>query len=260
MKRFSMKYLLPLILLLCLLASCSADTPERSTGTTPANTDLPSSSETTAPDGTSLPAAETTTETPAVTSLPDSSVTTVPQTSASAPPTVTAPPQTSVTSDSSSPVTVAVTSSVTVPSTSTAPPATLPTTTPPATTSEMTAAETTPAAAVAYFAVIGADGAVLCERASVSIDGCETVFDGLKKFCTEQNLALETSGSGAFAYVKSIGGLKEFELGPLAGWVYAVNGVYATKGIGGASLSEGDEVVFYYTMNLGKDIMELLGS
>lgn len=125
-------------------------------------------------------------------------------------------------------------------------------------TTEQTTA--TPVSNAAYFSIIGKDGNSLIARTAVSTDGCHSVYDGLRKFCSEQNIPMESSGSGAFIYVRSLCGLKEFDGGPLSGWVYVVNGVYASVGSGGMALCPGDEVVFYYTLDLGKDVQARLAS
>lgn len=120
--------------------------------------------------------------------------------------------------------------------------------------------ETTPepASDAAFFTIIGKDGQTLANRTAVSTDGCKSVYDGLRRFCTEQNLPMESSGSGAFVYVRSLCGLAEFDNGPLSGWVYAVNGQYASVGSGGMALCAGDEIAFYYTLDLGKDVQTML--
>lgn len=125
-------------------------------------------------------------------------------------------------------------------------------------TSELTTAE--PVSHAAYFSIVGKDGDLLVARTAVSTDDCQSVYDGLRKFCNEQNIPMESSGSGAFIYVRSLCGLKEFDGGPLSGWVYVVNGVYASVGTGGMALCPGDEVVFYYTLDLGKDVQSRLVS
>lgn len=112
----------------------------------------------------------------------------------------------------------------------------------------------------AYFTVIGKDGEQLVTRTAVSTDDCLSVYDGLRKFCTEQNIPMEATGSGAFVYVRALCGLREFDGGPLSGWVYVVNGVYASVGMGGMAICPGDEIVFYYTLDLGKDVQAGLAS
>ena len=167
----------------------------------------------------------------------------------------TVPPETEASDDTAVPQTTrpaSDTAPVTQPSVQTDP-----LTQPPETT-VMSETTTEPAADAAFFTIIGKDGQTLASRASVSIDGCKSVYDGLRRFCTEQSLPMESTGSGAFVYVRSLCGLAEFDNGPLSGWVYAVNGQYAPVGSGGMALCAGDEIVFYYTLDLGKDVQAML--
>lgn len=134
------------------------------------------------------------------------------------------------------------------------------TTTAPATSAPVETTTETPVSHAAYFTIIGQGGEQLVARTAVSTDDCRSVYDALRKFCTEQNVSIEATGSGAFTYVRSLCGLREFDGGPLSGWVYVVNGVYASVGVGGMAICPGDEVVFYYTLDLGKDVQAGLAS
>lgn len=134
------------------------------------------------------------------------------------------------------------------------------TTTAPATSAPVETTTETPVSHAAYFTIIGQGGEQLVARTAVSTDDCRSVYDALRKFCTEQNVPMEATGSGAFTYVRSLCGLREFDGGPLSGWVYVVNGVYASVGVGGMAICPGDEVVFYYTLDLGKDVQAGLAS
>jgi hypothetical protein len=55
-----------------------------------------------------------------------------------------------------------------------------------------------------------------------------------------------------------MGGLKEYDGGSMSGWVYAVNGVYASTGAGGTELKPGDYVWFYFSADLGADFQKIL--
>lgn len=134
------------------------------------------------------------------------------------------------------------------------------TTTAPATSAPVETTTETPVSHAAYFTIIGQGGEQLVARTAVSTDDCQSVYDALRKFCTEQNIPMEATGSSAFVYVRSLCGLREFDGGPLSGWVYVVNGVYASVGTGGMAICPGDEVVFYYTLDLGKDVQAGLAS
>ncbi len=65
---------------------------------------------------------------------------------------------------------------------------------------------------------------------------------------------VQSSGSGSTAYVQGIDGLKEFDRGPLSGWMYALNRNYLSRGADSVILKSGDTVAWRYTLNGGKDL------
>lgn len=109
----------------------------------------------------------------------------------------------------------------------------------------------------AEFQITGPKGDILV-KTRFCATGVETVYDGIRAVCNANGIEIEIKGSGSFAYVSSIDGIKEFETGAMSGWVYAKNGVYSTKGIGSEKLSDGDYIWFYYSNNLGADFQETL--
>ncbi len=52
-------------------------------------------------------------------------------------------------------------------------------------------------------------------------------------------------------YVKSIGGLAEFDCGANSGWLYSVNGEFPNKAASSYELKNGDEVVWIYSVKPG---------
>jgi len=110
----------------------------------------------------------------------------------------------------------------------------------------------------AYYRIVGLDGAVILE-AYVPVEGLKTVADGLLKVCDDSGVAYKIRGKGTNRYIESLGGLAEFKYGPSSGWVYVKNGVYATVGVGNnsATVSQGDVVELYYTLNGGADVKAL---
>lgn len=56
------------------------------------------------------------------------------------------------------------------------------------------------------------------------------------------------------AYIKTIGGLSEFDAGPKSGWIYNVNGVYPGAGVKVYKVKDGDKIQFRYTCNGGSDV------
>ncbi|MVP02066.1 S-layer homology domain-containing protein [Paenibacillus lutrae] len=65
---------------------------------------------------------------------------------------------------------------------------------------------------------------------------------------------VEYEGSGPTFYVQAIDGLGEFDLGPLSGWMYSVNGTFPQVSAGEYSLASGDVIAWRYTTDGGKDI------
>ena len=81
---------------------------------------------------------------------------------------------------------------------------------------------------------------------SVTLKQGATVYDAL--------LAMGVSVSGSSSYVRSIGGLSEFDCGDGGGWMYAVNGTYPSVGCGSYTLSGGESILWVYTLDLGNDL------
>ena len=56
------------------------------------------------------------------------------------------------------------------------------------------------------------------------------------------------------SYVAGIGNIYELDFGDLSGWMYRVNGEFASVNCNEYVLKEGDLVEWLYTRNIGKDI------
>ena len=78
----------------------------------------------------------------------------------------------------------------------------------------------------------------------------ESVFDVLKRVCRENKIHLEYSEMPLYgtSYIEGIANLYEFDAGALSGWVYTVNGESVNYGSSGYKLSDGDTVVWSYTV------------
>ncbi len=98
-----------------------------------------------------------------------------------------------------------------------------------------------------YF--VPSDG-VIFSSSSVSLKEDETVFDVLKRICSQNNIQLEYSYSGAFGsyYIEGINQIYEKDAGSLSGWNYYVNGEYPSVGCSSYKLKDGDSVQFVYTV------------
>ena len=97
------------------------------------------------------------------------------------------------------------------------------------------------------------DGCIL-EKTEFSLAEGESVFDVLEEAVRKNRLHMEYGGTGELAYIKGIGHLYELAHGDLSGWIYLVNGESPSVGCAAYTLSDGDTIVWHYTLNQGKDI------
>lgn len=95
------------------------------------------------------------------------------------------------------------------------------------------------------------DGIMLATE-SYEIEAGETVYDILLEATRKHTLHLDATGVGDAMYVRGIGHLYEMEHGDLSGWNYKVNGSIPSMGCATYTLSDGDEIVWEYTLTVGK--------
>lgn len=88
----------------------------------------------------------------------------------------------------------------------------------------------------------------------VSIQDGDTAYTVLQRIASEQGVSVVATGMGPTLYVKSIDGLAEFDGGPKSGWMYSVNGDFPQFSAGIYELSDGDQLRWQYTRNLGEDL------
>lgn len=93
-------------------------------------------------------------------------------------------------------------------------------------------------------------GRTYLDRTSYTLAANATVYDLLRK----TGLEITTAGSGSGVYIKAIEGLAEFDQGAGSGWMYCVNGVFPELSCGAYVLSDGDDVEWLYTRDLGDDV------
>ena len=84
------------------------------------------------------------------------------------------------------------------------------------------------------------------------IEAGETVYDILVEAARKHSLHLDATGVGDAMYVRGIGHLYEMEHGDLSGWNYKVNGNIPSMGCAAYTLSDGDVIVWEYTLTVGK--------
>lgn len=81
----------------------------------------------------------------------------------------------------------------------------------------------------------------------------ETVFDVLLKVLKENKIAINYTGGAKDAYVKSISGISDGQFGTMSGWIYTINGEFASVGCSQYLLSDGDKIEFNYSVNMADD-------
>jgi len=95
---------------------------------------------------------------------------------------------------------------------------------------------------------------ILSARAVTLKEG-DTVYSVLQRACNSAGIALDTAqypGSGV--YIRGIGGVSERAHGPLSGWLYSVNGTFASVGCSRYTVKAGDVIALRYTCDGGSDV------
>ena len=96
------------------------------------------------------------------------------------------------------------------------------------------------------------DDGVILTATTIDLAKGETVYDILVQAARAYHLHVDTTGASEAAYVRGISYLYEQEHGDLSGWTYKVNGTSPSVGCGAYTLSDGDEIVFEYTLTVGQ--------
>ena len=91
--------------------------------------------------------------------------------------------------------------------------------------------------------VYGKDGALMLEQVTVTLYDRFSVFDALIKACGAAEIEIYARGSGIYAVVTEIGGLREADG---AVWSFTVNGGEASANPGRVRPQDGGEIVFSY--------------
>lgn len=102
---------------------------------------------------------------------------------------------------------------------------------------------------------VPSDGWIL--YAEVSFTPGETVFEVLKRACSDYGIQLEYSWTPMYGsyYIEGINNLYEFDCGHESGWMYKVNGWFPNYGCSSYTLADGDDIVWCYTCKgLGADV------
>ena len=100
---------------------------------------------------------------------------------------------------------------------------------------------------------IPADGVLLAPE-TVPIAADESVYDVLLRAAQVHRIVIDARGNDSYTYVAGIGYLYELAYGDLSGWMYRVNGMSPDVGCGAYPLSDGDNIEWLYTCDLGRDL------
>ncbi len=94
--------------------------------------------------------------------------------------------------------------------------------------------------------LVPADGVIF--SGNVGFNEGESVYDILRRVCSENNIQLEAAYTPAFgsSYIEGINNLYEFDCGSASGWVYKVNGSSPGEGCSSYLPKNGDSIEFCY--------------
>ena len=109
--------------------------------------------------------------------------------------------------------------------------------------------------ALKYEKYVPSDGVILMRTEYVLRTG-DTVYDVLDRAIRHNQIQMECIYSQNYSsvYVQGINHLYEFSCGELSGWMYMVNGEFPNYGCSKYELKDGDEIVWCYTCDLGRDV------
>ena len=101
------------------------------------------------------------------------------------------------------------------------------------------------------------DGIIL-EKTEFALNDNDTVFDVLQRVTKYKKIQMEYQGADlnqyGSVYIEGINHLYEFSCGELSGWMYKVNNKFPKYGCSNYTLKDGDDIVWSYTCDLGRDV------
>lgn len=109
--------------------------------------------------------------------------------------------------------------------------------------------------ALKYEKYVPSDGYIL-KRTEYVLRKNDTVFEILDRGVRYNRIQMECVYSTNFGsnYIQGINHLYEFSCGELSGWMFMVNGVFPNYGSSKYKPKDGDEIVWAYTCDLGRDV------
>ena len=106
----------------------------------------------------------------------------------------------------------------------------------------------------ASFSMKGPDGMLIEETKCENLTEGTTAFDVFKSVLAENNYKYDAKGTYVSAIITPDGEkISELDYGEYSGWLYKVNGKLPNVVMSAYGLSDGDEVLFYYTKDYNKD-------
>jgi len=83
----------------------------------------------------------------------------------------------------------------------------------------------------------------------------ESVFNVLQREMRRNGIHMVSRWTPVLnsAYIEAINNIYEFDVGPLSGWMYSVNGLFPNFGSSLYLLNPGDVIEIVYTVDLGRD-------
>ena len=106
--------------------------------------------------------------------------------------------------------------------------------------------------------LLPADGVIFNRMEVVFYEG-ESVFNILQREMKKNRIHMEFVSTPIYnsAYIEGINNLYEFDCGSLSGWMYKVNDRFPNYGCSRYQLSQGDEIEWVFTCDLGRDVGDL---
>jgi hypothetical protein len=95
---------------------------------------------------------------------------------------------------------------------------------------------------------VPSDGVIL-GGTSISFTEGESVYDILRRACSNAGIPLDATGTSA--YVRGIDNIYEFDCGQRSGWMYTVNGISPNYGCSAYQVQDGDVIRWSYTCSPG---------
>ncbi|MBE5956483.1 MAG: DUF4430 domain-containing protein [Lachnospiraceae bacterium] len=96
----------------------------------------------------------------------------------------------------------------------------------------------------------------ILKKTTVTFEEGESVHDVLKRVCKNKGIHMESSYTPIYdsAYIEGINQIYEFDCGSESGWMYKVNGWFPNYGCSQYKVSDGDNIAWVYTCDLGTDV------